>query len=224
MAVPAPRAGLRAEPRTLPLVRVAVIGDDHFFFEGLSRIIRGEREFELVDYNDEQVVPVDVVLLDSGIAGVIGVCALVRQRGSAVIFVAAPDDDSWALDALAAGARGIVLKTARAHDVVNAIRAVREGLIWARRRVLAARIDQLAGANVVRRTAGEAVLDNRLSIREREVFHQAAMGLGNKQLAVSLDISEATVKVHLTRIFQKLGVHGRSELAAAYHGILPPKN
>jgi hypothetical protein len=45
--------------------------------------------------------------------------------------------------------------------------------------------------------------------------------MGNKELAVALSISEATIKVHLTHIFQKLGLRGRGELAAAYHGLLP---
>ena len=56
----------------------------------------------------------------------------------------------------------------------------------------------------------------------REVFRYAAAGLGNKEVAGRLAISEATVKVHLTHIFQKLGVRGRAELAAAFHGVISP--
>jgi len=59
-----------------------------------------------------------------------------------------------------------------------------------------------------------------LSSREKEVLRHAATGLSNKELAERLAISEATVKVHLTHIFQKLGVRGRAELAAVYHGLL----
>ena len=67
-------------------------------------------------------------------------------------------------------------------------------------------------------------VEQALSARERDVFRLAAGGLGNKALAERLAISEATVKVHLTHIFQKLGVRGRSELAAAYHGLLNPSD
>ena len=62
-------------------------------------------------------------------------------------------------------------------------------------------------------------MDTRLSRREREVLRHAATGVGNKELAHRLSISEATVKVHLTHIFQKLGVPGRAALAAAYHQV-----
>ena len=55
--------------------------------------------------------------------------------------------------------------------------------------------------------------------REREVFRHAATGLSNKEMADRLDISRATVKAHLTQIFQKLGVSGRAQLAAVYHGL-----
>src|SRR5207245_250205 len=61
-----------------------------------------------------------------------------------------------------------------------------------------------------------------LSKRESQIFRHAAAGLSNKELAGRLSISEATVKAHLTSIFQKLGLRGRTGLAAAYHGIDPP--
>ena len=73
----------------------------------------------------------------------------------------------------------------------------------------------------VSRRVGAATLDRQLSRREREIFRQAASGLANKEVASRLAIGEATVKAHLTHIFQKLGVRGRAELAALYHGVTP---
>ncbi|MFZ2493258.1 MAG: response regulator transcription factor, partial [Thermoanaerobaculia bacterium] len=106
-------------------------------------------------------------------------------------------------------------------DLLGAIEAVRSGVIWAPRRLISRLVDRLKTAS-----AGGGPhphpFEERLSLREREIFHHAARGLGNKELAAHLDISEATVKVHLTHIFQKLGVRGRSELAAAYYGIAIP--
>jgi DNA-binding CsgD family transcriptional regulator len=96
---------------------------------------------------------------------------------------------------------------------------VSEGQVWARRGVLA-RMEHRSASSAAGR-GGESMLDQHLSDREREVCRQAAMGLSNREMAKRLAISQATVKAHLTRIFQKLGVRGRTELAAAYHGMLP---
>jgi DNA-binding NarL/FixJ family response regulator len=121
----------------------------------------------------------------------------------------------------AAGARGILTTSARPADLVKALRMVHQGEIWARRQVMAAWIEHLA-RDYRDRSDGESLLAGRLSDREREVFRLAATGLGNKELAERLAISQATVKVHLTHIFQKLGLRGRAELAAAYHGLASP--
>jgi DNA-binding NarL/FixJ family response regulator len=92
--------------------------------------------------------------------------------------------------------------------------------LWAARRWLNAYVQKMSRVD----SSTETDLARRLSRREREVFRYAATGMANKELAQRLAISEATVKVHLTRIFQKLGVSGRAELAAAYHGLRVPPN
>ena len=217
----------RAESRTMPLVRVAVLSDDRLFCEGLIRILASEVSFIPMSYESLTDVPVTprphVLLMDSRMTGSLTMCrSLTCDDSPALILIAAPDDDDWASEALNAGARGILVKSANADDMIRAVRSVREGQIWARRRVMAARIDYLAGIAAARQLNGAAETP-RLSIREIEVFRHAASGLRNKELADRLDISEATVKVHLTHIFQKLGVQGRAELAAAYHGIVRPQ-
>jgi len=123
---------------------------------------------------------------------------------------------------LSAGARGIVHRTAPAADVGKAVDVVHKGRVWAPRHlVVAAWMQHLKAAPPVKANI-KTVFDQRLSRREQEVFSQAALGLGNKELANRLAISPATVKVHLTHIFQKLGLKNRTELAAAYHGIFRP--
>ena len=107
------------------------------------------------------------------------------------------------------------------EDLVKAVCVVSEGQVWARRDVLA-RMEHRAASSVAVR-GGEPILQ-RLSDREREVYREAAMGLSNRELAKRLAISPATVKAHLTSIFQKLGLRRRAELAAAYHGMLPPSS
>ena len=60
-----------------------------------------------------------------------------------------------------------------------------------------------------------------LTPREKDVLALLADGYRNREIADRLAISRATVKAHLTQIFQKLGVNGRAQLAAMYHGVFP---
>src|SRR6266852_2393235 len=185
--------GEPAELRISSPLHIAVVSDDLLFCEGLTWLLRAETSFLSAD-----AAVADIVLLDSNMSRALETCAqMSREARPPVIFVGAPDEDSWASQALGAGARGILTKSARPVEMVNAILAVHDGLIWARRRVMVARIDQLSGLKTVRR-ASEAAHGPRLSIREREVFLQAASGMGNKELADRLSISESTVKVHLS--------------------------
>jgi len=163
----------------------------------------------------------DILLLDGRIAGALEVCHRFRDRDHPrVVLIAGRRDDAWGMEALSAGAWGIVYRRAPADEILEAIAAVRQGLLWAPRHLIAAAM--VGHLKIASLDAGYGTeFDSLLSIREREVFRHAAVGLGNKELADLLAISEATVKVHLTHIFQKLGVRRRAELAAAYHGIRP---
>lgn len=190
---------------------VMVLSDDRLFSDALSRIVEDEPSLCLAGAD----VSPEVVLIDSRMPGAFSLCAAETATGSAVIIVAAPDDDGYALSALEAGARGLLPRTAQARDVVTAVSHVSQGMIWARRRVISARLDELTCMFGRKRDA----IEKRLSVREREVFRHAVTGLGNKQVADLMMISEATVKVHLTHIFQKLGIASRAELAAAYFGL-----
>jgi DNA-binding NarL/FixJ family response regulator len=221
---------LRQQGQTMPLVRIAVLSDDRLHSEGLVRILASEVSFIPIAYDSMSDVPSPrsrayphVILLDSRLGGSLAACTnLSTAEGSAVILFGAPDDDAWACQALDAGARGILSKSSTADDMIHAIWSVRQGQIWARRRVMAARIDYLSDLGTSRGHHNVVSIGKlpRLSSREEEVFRHAASGLPNKELARRLDISEATVKAHMTHIFQKLGVHGRAELAAAYHGLI----
>jgi DNA-binding NarL/FixJ family response regulator len=209
-------------------VRVAVLSDARLLREGLLRIVGGEPAYTVVGEEScaalgraLRAVRPDILLVDSRMEGALELCASLKRGGRpAVIFIAAGGNGDFALSALEAGARGILAKDARAEDLVKAIRVVHEGQIWASRHLIATRMENLVAACAAR-PPGEALLE-RLSSREGEVFRHAANGLSNKELADRLDISQATVKAHLTRIFQKLGLRGRAELAATYYGVVPP--
>ena len=203
-------------------MRIALVNSDRLFCDGLSGILRGDRSFQVSVCGDQPAHAgnFDICLLDARTRSV-RAGDLSRCGRPYLIVVNAPDDDEWAVDMLAMDVRGILPRDSSGEDLIKAIRVVHEGGIWARRRWLDACIHRAAASRRPLERRSGPRLEERLSTREREVFLHAATGMGNKELATLLSISEATVKAHLTRIFQKLGVSGRAELAAAYHGLRP---
>jgi DNA-binding NarL/FixJ family response regulator len=204
-------------------IPLAILSDDRLFCDGLVEVLSEQPDVSVTTCiaHPESIAQVarahPLILVDARHG-----TAWRRGRsipdGAIVIFVDASEDDAWAMMALAAGARGIVTRPSNRDDLINAIRVVHAGGIWARRRWLNACLLHVVGESK-HRIATQDTVDTRLSRREREVLRHAATGVGNKELADRLSISEATVKVHLTRIFQKLGVPGRAALAAAYHHV-----
>jgi DNA-binding NarL/FixJ family response regulator len=207
-------------------VRVGILSDIRLFTEGVKRIVSAEASLRAVDIGDEDAFAAlppgarpHVLVVDGRMARALDVC---RRFGSTadlkILVVAVPDDGSLASDVLIAGARGVLNPDAIANEVVRAIALVQQGRIWAPRHVVADAWKKCRpDAQPAFRIAGW----QHLSEREREVLRHAAAGAGNKELADRLAISEATVKVHLTHIFRKVGCRSRAELAAAYHGVVP---
>jgi two-component system nitrate/nitrite response regulator NarP len=203
---------------------IAVLCDDRLLRESLVQFLSEQSDFTLTTCEgiawpaELCAPPPDIYLVDARTHH--ASYGVTVPHGAVVIFVGASEDDAWASAALSSGARGILTRDAAREDVVKAIRVVREGGIWARRRWLNACVLHVVGEGR-RQLATRGLVESRLSPREQEVLRHAATGAGNKQLADELSISEATVKVHLTRIFQKLGVPGRAALAATYGRTTP---
>jgi DNA-binding NarL/FixJ family response regulator len=166
-----------------------------------------------------------VLLVDAQIEGALEVCRELRPTGMRpwVILAGAERDDRWAVEALKMGARGILSKSATVENLLKAIRVVHHGEVWASNRVIALTIEELAARSVDSRV-DKLALQERLSAREQEIVHLIVGGLSNLEAALRLGITEATVKAHLTRIFQKLALRGRAQLAARYHGSVVSPN
>jgi DNA-binding NarL/FixJ family response regulator len=207
-------------------VRIAVLSDDRLLCDGVVRILQADSTFDVTACGtlaklemEGRLRPVDVLLVDSRVDDAVEIAGA-GTIAPASLLIAAPDDARWCGEALCAGVSGVLPKHAGSDTLISAVRAVADGSVWAPRRVMAECIRHLVSASVARRD-GTATLDRHLSRREREIFRHAATGLGNRQIADQLAIGEATVKAHLTSIFQKLGVRGRAELAALYHRVVP---
>jgi two-component system, NarL family, nitrate/nitrite response regulator NarL len=114
------------------------------------------------------------------------------------------------ITAFRAGARGIFCRDESRHTLCKCIRAVHGGQIWANRKELEFVLDALANQNVT--SALNAKEFENLSNRERDVIHCLSEGLGNREIAERLQLSEHTVKNYMFHIFDKLGVSSRLEL------------
>jgi two-component system nitrate/nitrite response regulator NarL len=146
----------------------------------------------------------DVVILDVQMPGGSGIHVLreLRKRGEKdrVILLTAAIDDGALREALALNANGIVLKSSDPSLLIECIDHVAEGGDWIDKPIR----DRLAESGASART---------LSDRECEVVRLVQEGLRNRDIAARLRITEGTVKVYLHRIFDKIGVNSRTELA-----------
>jgi len=201
-----------------------LLADDHAIVrEGTRGILETDPTISVVGEASDGAEAVDlardlapdVVLLDMAMPVLNGVDATRRIRSLEpppyVLLLSAYDEVDYAQAALAAGASGYLLKTAHAADVVAAIHSVAQGEV-----VLHPRI---ARKLLTRRPGDDAQL---LSQRETQVLHHAARGARNREIAAALQVSTRTVEGHLTSIFNKLGVSGRTEaiVLAASRGLL----
>lgn len=206
-------------PSPMPQIRVSILGDDPIFRAGLRQLLNSDSTTSPVDSDRAPSIAsvpsaADILLVDSRMAGVFERCARFdRDRRPYLIFLSV-HDDAAGVDALAAGARGIVRQCDAIADVVRAVKTVHAGSVWAPRHVV---VDTW-----LRHRRGASAVEQRLSAREHQVVQCVAQGMSNRELAEHLGIRLATVKAHLTRVFQKLDVNGRGELIAAYHGTRVP--
>jgi len=116
------------------------------------------------------------------------------------------------------GVAGIVMKSSPCEILLDAIESVSNGKVWLQRDLLA---ETFGESSHVRRACSEANRIAQLTQREREIIAVASSGLTNRQVANKLNISEATVRHHLSSVFAKLRVTNRGELIifAYRHGL-----
>jgi DNA-binding NarL/FixJ family response regulator len=203
-----------------------LIADDHpVVRDGLSGMFATDPDFEVVGEAGDGAEAVrlatelkpDVILMDLRMPGTDGMAAITelarRSVPVRVLVLTTYDTDSYVLPAIEAGATGYLLKDAPRAELLRAVRAAAEG-----QGVLSPSVATRLMSRV--RTPAPELL----SQRELEVLELVAAGTTNRDAAVRLFISEATVKTHLLHIYAKLGVPDRaSAVAEAYNrGLLTP--
>ncbi|MCQ0023646.1 response regulator transcription factor [Streptomyces somaliensis DSM 40738] len=213
------------------VVRVLVAEDQKSVRAGLVLILRSAPGVEVVGEAGDGEAAVrlarelrpDLVLMDVQMPLLDGVEAtrrVVAEGLADVLVLTTFDLDEYVFGALRAGAAGFLLKNAEARDLIEAVRAVGrgEGLIApavTRRLIAEFAAGRRGGARAGRTAEPEpdrGVLDP-LTRREREVLSCLGEGLSNAEIAVRLDMAEATVKTHVSRLLGKLGLRSRVQAA-----------
>ena len=163
----------------------------------------------------------DIVLMDVGLDGLNGIEATRKISDTApevgVVMLTMYEDEDTVASAIAAGARGFVPKTASREELIDAIRTVAGGEAFLHRTVLAPFLRRVAPL------ADQTLANERLTDREQDVLMHLAQGMSTKQIAAALVVGEETVKTHLARIYQKLGVSDRVQAVAfaIRRGLVP---
>jgi two-component system, NarL family, response regulator len=187
-----------------------LIADDHpVLREGLVAVINRQSDMIVVAeaQNGQQSVDLfftqrpDVCLLDLRMPVMDGVEAVISIRENdptaRLVILTSHETREEIYRALQAGAQGYVLKESGLDEILNCVRAVAAGGVW---------IPPAIGAELAKRLS-----ERQLTAREMEVLRAIAAGKSNKEIGTKLNISEGTVKVHVTHMLEKLRVTGRTE-------------
>ena len=200
--------------------RILIIDDHPLFRRGVSQLIAMAPHLQLVGEasSGEQGVAKareldpDLILLDMHMKGMNGIDTLkaIRDAGldCRVVILTVSDHADDLVAAIRSGADGYLLKDMEPEDLLAAIDQALNGST-----VIGERLNGLL-ARAIREEATENQRDGAtLTRREQEILHGLVHGLSNKLIARNLDITEATVKVHVKNLLKKLGFRSRLEAA-----------
>jgi DNA-binding NarL/FixJ family response regulator len=211
-------------------VRIATADDHPIFRDGLGRLLEARADFKVVGTagSGREAVQLvadlspDVLLLDLSMPDMSGIEVMraldLTRSNVRVVLLTASADSEEILEALRLGARGVVLKESATTMLYKCIDVVMDGKFWFGHDYMPTLVSAFRQAS-----GGEppSPVDT-LTASELRIIAAVVDGATNRDVAAQLGLSEQTVKNHLRRVFDKLGVSNRLELAlfAIHHKLL----
>jgi len=199
-------------PNNVPKKLGVLLVDDHALVRrGFKRILEDDADIEIVGEasDGEEAVRIAakarpaVIVMDCALPGISGLDATRRilqaQPETAILMLSMHSEDTLVRQALDAGARGYVLKSAMDLDLVNAVKRVARG-------------EKVLDPQVARTAALKGERESGLTPRELDVLQRIVAGKSNKEIAAELSLSVNTVSVHRANIMDALGIHKTAEL------------
>ncbi|MDP3254398.1 response regulator transcription factor [Bosea sp. (in: a-proteobacteria)] len=207
---------------------IAIVDDHPLLAEGLAAVLgryahlsviaTGSKADDILEIIDEHAP--DIVLLDLNMPGdAFAVLNEVRVRvvpTKLIVFTASTSTDH-AINALAAGASGFVLKGSQAGELVEAIDAVTRGEVFITPSFAAKVIGALQTKEAEKRAAERL----KLSVREEQIVRLLLVGKQNREIAKALDLSEKTIKSYMSNLMAKLNARNRLEVVIAAQKFMP---
>ena len=202
--------------------RLCLVGGLSLYDTAIAWLIESRSPHRVVVFTTEEqalvelkTAAVDLVLLDFDLdtaseARMADVSSLLRKLAPRPVLLISTGIVFDTLQSLLRlGVAGVVMKTTPCEMLLEAIDAVGNGKVWLQREVM---VETFAETSHAKRFCSESAKISLLTQREREIIAIACTGISNRQIGERLQISEATVRHHLTSVFSKLALSSRGEL------------
>lgn len=209
------------------MIRVLIGARSEVVRAGLTSLLTADPRFQVVgtfsidDLTRVEDLQPEVVLLDLDSPSDESLLAAIQSGGALVnssLMILTEDPESLAVDVLGSGLRAILPRYATPEEIIAAIQAAATGLVALHPDIFDSMLSRIHPGQQSELDPSDQIL----TPREIEVLRMIAEGLGNKEIASKLSISDHTVKFHISSIFAKLGASNRAEAVTLgiRHGLI----
>lgn len=199
------------------MIRIMIVDDHKMVREGLTKLIELDNEIKVVEeasdgsecMNKFRVVKPDIILLDINLPDMDGFDILKilnhRKHRPKILILTVHNEIEYLIKALDIGVDGYILKDSSSKELIRAIRFVYEG-----ERFIQPSLIPLLNSKLIAKDLDREKIDS-LTNRELQILKLVALGHFNKDIASILDITERTVKNHLSSVYQKIDCVDRTQ-------------